>query len=64
MTLILLATDATDNPLRCAVNAMILKIEINKKPKKSAPKNHFSFKIVCIETSASELNMPVVHAIK
>ena len=37
ITLILLATEATDKPLRCDVSAIKLKTEINKTPKTKAP---------------------------
>jgi len=38
-TLIFVATDTTESPLRCVVIAIRLKITMNKTPKKTVPGN-------------------------
>lgn len=55
--------EATDNPFLCAVIPITLKIAINKKPNKTAPKNQDWVGISVISTRALEVKKPILQAI-
>ena len=63
ITLILLATEATESPLTCAVNAMTLKMLMKRNPSTKAPKNHSEPVIDSKVTLPLYSNNPVMQAV-